>query len=308
MSALGLADPVGAGPRFAPLDRADVTAPRDVEGLLAARAEGRVPLAGGTDLLIAGLHAGRLAAPAVWTGGVTELRAVELDGGTLRVGAASTLTDLLRSRHVRAAAPAVADGAAVVGSVQIRNAATIAGNLCNASPAADTVPGLAVHGAEVELASRDRGTRRVALLEFLRGPGLTALAADEVVTALRVRPLAEGEGSVYRRFTVRRSMDLAFVGVAVLLAVDPGTGAMVSATVALGAVGPTVLIAEEAGAALAGRALDEAVMLEAAEAAAEASRPITDVRSSADYRRHLVRSLVRDCLPEAHRRAMRQPA
>jgi carbon-monoxide dehydrogenase medium subunit len=303
VTAPGLADAPGVGPRFAPLDRADVACPREVAGLLAARAEGRVPLAGGTDLLVAAVHAGRLRAPVVWTGGVEELCGVELDGGLLRVGAGATLTRLLASPAARAAAPAVLDGARVVGSVQIRNAATMAGNLCNASPAADTVPGLAVHDGEIELASAERGVRRLALADFLRGPGLTALEADEVVTAMLVRPLAEGEASVYRRFTVRRSMDLAFVGVAVRLALEPGTDRVASARIALGAVGPTVLIADEAGAALVGRPLDDGAILEAADLAARAARPITDVRSSADYRLHLVRSLVRECLPEAHRRA-----
>jgi CO/xanthine dehydrogenase FAD-binding subunit len=299
----GVAERPGGGPRFAPLDRADLTCPRDLGALLQARAEGRTPLAGGTDLLIAALHAGRLAGPAVWTGGVQELRGVDADAGMLRIGGAATMAGLLRSPAAQAAAPALLDGARIVGSVQIRNVATLAGNLCNGSPAADTVPGLAVHRARVELASHDGGTRSLGVLEFLRGPRLTDLRGDEVVTALLAEPLGPREGSSYRRFTVRRSMDLAFVGVAVRLGIEHADGPIASASIALGAVGPTVLMADEAAQALIGESPGGPAVLAAADLAAAACRPIDDVRSSAAYRRRLVHALVRECVAEAYRRA-----
>jgi carbon-monoxide dehydrogenase medium subunit len=287
---------------FAQLARADVTCPRTVEGLEDAVAAGRVPFAGATDLLIRSMHQGGDLPPLAWTLAVPELSAVEAEDGLLRLGAAVTMRQAAASSAIRVSLPALAESAAVVGSVQIRTRATVVGNLCNASPAADTVPALAVHEATVQI--RGAGTRRtVPVTEFVTAPGRIQLTPNEFVSGLQLRPVGEREASSYRRFTVRASMDLAFVGVAVRLRLGADGETIEDAAIALAAVGPTVLMANEAARLLIGRKPDPVLLRDCGEAAALGCRPITDLRASAAYRRRLVAVLVGDAVVEAHRRA-----
>jgi carbon-monoxide dehydrogenase medium subunit len=296
-------DAVEKPSNLGPLDRVDLLCPATLPALLSATADGRRPLAGGTDLLVGAVSTGRVKDPLVWTGGVHELLEVEA-GPSPRIGAAAPITHIVQSRLL-SAAPAVVDGAGILGSIQTRNVATIAGNLCNASPAADTIPGLVVHGARVEVRSAARGIRTLTVPEFVLGPGRTALEPDEVVTHVQLDALEDGEGSCYQRFTVRRSMDLAFVGVAVRLRVDRDSGAITKASIALGAVGPTVQLVDAAAGQLLGQPLTPDAIAAAADAASRLCSPISDVRASADYRRHLVRVLVREAIPVANTRALR---
>ena len=250
-------EPVDTGPyvqrgdwAFSQLARADVACPSTVSDLAAAVAAGRTPFAGATDLLIRSLHSGGKVPPLVWTQSVPELNEVGLAGDRLRIGAGAAAGAVAASPEIRSRAPALADAVLLLGSVQIRSRATVVGNVCNASPAADTVPALAVHGTVVRL-RRGEEQRVLPLAEFLTGPGATAMRPSEFVVGIELEGLGKREASSYRRFTVRESMDLAFVGVGVRLEVAADARTIERARIALGAVGPTFVEAMEAGAALA---------------------------------------------------------
>jgi CO/xanthine dehydrogenase FAD-binding subunit len=284
------------------LPRVDVTRPASLEELVGHVADGRVPLAGGTDLLVRLSHGGAAAPPLVWTGGVSELAAITLTMHGLRIGAGATHQRVVSDARVVVAAPALVDACGVVGSVQIRSVATVAGNVCNASPAADAVPALVVHAATATLLNSARQRRVVDVEAFATAPGRTTLAPHELLQAVTLRPLGPGSGSAYRRFTARASMDLAFVGVAARVTLDDA-GCISDAAVALGAVGPTVIVARAAAAALLGQPAIEASFAVAAGIAADEARPITDLRASGEYRRRIVAVLTVDAITTAVRRA-----
>jgi carbon-monoxide dehydrogenase medium subunit len=296
---------IEAGWALPVLPPVDISCAESLQELLDMAAAGRRPFAGGTDVLVAAAHEGREPPPLVWTGSVPELTLIERSGGAVRIGAAVPLGRIAASGDVRSGARALAEAAGLVGSVQIRNVATLAGNLCNASPAADTVPPLVVHAATVEIRSRDAAPRSVAAEALAEGPGRTVLADGEVVTAVAVPLMDARQGSAYRRFTVRRSMDLAFVGVAALVGLHEDGLRIRTATIALGAVAPTVVVAHEAEAALADAEPTEEVLRAAGRAAAAGCSPITDMRATAGYRLRLVEVLTGDVILEAWNRARR---
>lgn len=252
-------------------------------------------LAGGTDLLIQ-METGRLHPEAlVDVGRIPELRRItwEPERG-LTIGATATLREVENHPVIVEAYPALARGAREVGSVQIRNLATLAGNLCNASPSADTSPALLACDAEVEILGPRGARRTVPVGEFWTGPGSTVLREGELVVALRLPPPWEGRRSFYRKLAVRKAMDLAMVGIAVTLV--PENGGAREVRIALGAVAPVCMRAREAERAVerGGRAAIE----EAAVLAAEAASPIDDQRASAAYRREMVRVLTARALSE----------
>ena len=288
--------------RPAQLPDIDLHCPEALADVFVQLRNGASILAGGTDMV---LWASQSGTPdhLVWTGGVEELRSLDVDEAAIRIGAAVTLSALVRSDSFRRLATAVADGASVIGSVQMRNQATLIGNLCTASPAGDTIPGLVVHDAKVEIASSPGDRRRVDVADFIQGPGKTILKADELVTALYLSPLAHGEASVFQRFTQREALDLAFASVAARLAYESDGKTIRKARLALGAVDETVIEAPDAAAMLVGHSLSDALMNQCAEAAAQTCSPISDLRASADYRRQLIKALVVDVATEAGRRA-----
>jgi CO/xanthine dehydrogenase FAD-binding subunit len=256
--------------------------------------EARV-LAGGTDLLIQ-MEGGRHRPEAViYVARIPELREIDWnpDDG-VRIGGAATLRAVENHITVRERYPALARAAKEVGSIQIRNLATLAGNLCNASPSADTSPALLAYEAEVEITGSG-GDRQVPVGEFWLGPGRTVLRPGELVTGIRLPPPAPGQRSFYQKLAVRKAMDLAMVVVAIVLtpgeAGSDGDGRVRQARIALGAVAPTCLRAEEAESLIADRGA--AAIEEAAQLAAAASSPISDQRASAEYRREMVRVLTR---------------
>jgi len=271
------------------------TSLQEVLSLLRDEPEARL-LCGGTDLLV-GLRKGTLRPPLV----VDVKRVAELPpeiaetAGMLRVGATAPLTRLIADERVRTHFPALVEAALVVGSIQIRNRATLAGNLCNASPAADTAPPLLVYDALVEMAG-PQGRRRVPVGEFFVGPGRTALGPAEVVTAVEMplpdRPL----GAAFGRMTRRRGVDLATVNLCC---------SMTSAGVtrfAYGAVGPRpFLVADESG-TLADAAADPARQDEILRRLTGQASPITNVRASAEYRRAMLDVLSRRALETARQR------
>jgi CO/xanthine dehydrogenase FAD-binding subunit len=197
--------------------------------------------------------------------------------------------------------PLLAQAAAKLGSVQIRHKATVGGNLCNASPSADMVPALLALDARAVLFGV-RGRREVGLETFFLGPGATALTDGELLTHLEI-PLTHKQcGSVYYKVSTRNAMDLAFVGVVVLLEVDDGDR-ISKARIALGAVAPTPIRVPSAEKRLEGGALNLDVVKESAELAAQSCNPISDIRISAEYRREMVRELCERRLIESYRQA-----
>ncbi len=276
--------------------------PSSLDGVFALLEEGAHVLAGGTDLLMWASQRGQ-PRKLVWIGHINELRAFDVDGERLQVGANVTLGELIRSVAFRHAAPAVADGVQLIGSVQLRNQATLLGNVCTASPAGDSLPGLLVHDAQVEIANPTGQRRKLALGNFLVGPGRTALSRGELAVAVSLRRLQANEASAYRRHTERQALDLAFASVAARLAFEADAYTVASARLALGAVGPTALIAADAAATLVGYPLTEERRSTCAAVAAETCKPISDFRASADYRRQLVKVLVGDVITEIQQRA-----
>jgi len=210
------------------------------------------------------------------------------------------MTDVAAHPAIRDRYAALAEGAGVVGSLQTMNMATIGGNVCNAAPSADTAPALLVYEAEAVIIGPD-GRRTLPIADFFRGPGETALAPDELLAELRLPTPPAGTGAVYQRNTPRKQMDIAVVGVAIALTLSGDT--IERARVALGAVAPTPLRASGAEAALEGQTASDEAFAKAAEAAAQDSSPITDMRASADYRRHLVKVMTTRLLTEAATRA-----
>jgi len=261
-------------------------------------------LAGGTDLVVQMKErATRFPYPVtvVSLDRISELHGVDFsDADGLRIGAGATMTDVATHPAVRERYAALAEGAGVVGSLQTMNMATIGGNVCNAAPSADTVPPLLVYEAEAVIVGPN-GRRNLPIAELFRGPGETALAPDELLAELRLPLPAAGTGAVYERNTPRKQMDIAVVGVAVALTLSGDT--IQRARVALGAVAPTPLRATSAEAALQGQTANEETFAKAAEAAVKDSSPITDLRASAEFRRHLVRVMTMRLLAEAANRA-----
>ena len=256
-------------------------------------------LAGGTDLVI-GMKALTETPQSVISlqkipglAGVT----AEADGG-ISVGAMTKVREVELSANIQKHHTALAEGAAEIGSIQIRNLATIGGNIAHASPAADTVAGLLVAGAQVDIASAD-GERTVPIDELFTGPGQTVLAPGEIITRFRLPSPASG--SHYIKHKIREVMDLAFIGVAAAVNLDNGT--ITDARIGLAAVAPTPIRATEAEDLLRGNELTAALLEQAGEAAAAASSPISDLRCSAEHRREMVDVLTRRTLQEAVARA-----
>lgn len=251
----------------------------DAVALLAEHGPDARPLAGGTDLIIR-LRDGTIA-PRI----VIDVKGIgEIDGeirehdGVLRIGGRTTMTTLAADPRIRDEFQALAEGAAVVGSVQIRNRATLAGNICNASPAADTAPALLVYGAVVVVAG-PAGTRRIPLDEFFVRSGVTTLGRDELVTAIELPRPAGPRGSVHVRRTRRRGHDLASVTLACAVLPDGMT------RLAYGSVGPRpVLVTDETG-VLADPGATDITKMDCLEALfVDASPSPRSMRASPEYR------------------------
>jgi carbon-monoxide dehydrogenase medium subunit len=257
--------------------------------LLRDQGQGGRVLAGGTDVLVAMKEKGLRADCLIDVKRIGELRGIEpRNGSGLSIGAATTLRDVELSQAVRSMCPVLSDAVGEIGSLQVRNRATLGGNLANASPAADSSPALLVLDAELELASA-AGVRVIPADAFFLGPGRSALAEGEILRRVLLPKPKPDTRAAYLKFGPREAMDIAIVGVAVALTFDPD-GACRQARVALASVAPIPLRARQAEAALIGRLTDQRIAAAAALAAEEA-RPIDDVRGSAAYRKQLVRAL-----------------
>jgi carbon-monoxide dehydrogenase medium subunit len=233
-----------------------------------------VALAGGTDLLVAIRHHQSRPATVVDLKSVGEIGSeIEVEGDRLRVGGRVVMSRLIADEHVNRHFPALVAAASVVGSVQIRNRATLAGNLCNASPAADTAPALLAYLASVSISGQE-GDRNVPIAEFFLGPGSTVLGRGEVVTSVEIAVPVDKTGSAFARVTRRRGVDLATVSVACVVEASG------RARFGFGAVGPTPLFAEST--------IEELAEDDGWARLLAVTSPISDVRAGADYRRAML--------------------
>ncbi len=255
-------------------------------------------IAGGTDLLVQMKNGLTAPEQVISLLRVAELSGFRKDGNGLRIGSLARHAELARSSLLQHGWALLAEAAHKVGSPQIRNLGTIGGNLCNASPAADTAPALLVLQSEVNLVS-PRGERRVPLEAFFIGPGRTVLQKDEILKEVWIPGPPSDARSAYLKLGRRKSLDLALVSVAVLLTLMPGNRLCQEARVALGAVAPTPIRAKETERFLQGKTLDEEVILAAGTKAQEECSPISDVRASAEYRREMVMVLVERAIKKA---------
>ncbi len=280
--------------------------PRSIEDclkLLAERGPEAKLVAGGTDLLPQMKNGLIKPAAVIDLSGVADLRVLRReDGAGLRVGASVAAREIELDPYTRSTYPALAESGALVGSVQIRNLATVGGNLCNAAPSADMAPPLLALDAEAIIAG-PRGRRRVPMADFFTGVRRTVLAPDELLVELIVPAPGPRSGGQYLRHTPRRELDIAVVGVASQITLSDGVCR--KARIALAAVAPTPIRATAAERALEGQPLTAQQIARAAQLAVEAARPISDQRGSADFRRHLVGVLTRRTLTTALERAGR---
>lgn len=268
--------------------------------LATAGDDGRL-LAGGTDLIIQMRAGVRQPGQVIDAKKIPELQTLSYDAQSgLRLGAALACCEIIDNPTVRQHYPGLVEAAGLIGSDQILARASVGGNVCNGSPAADTTPALIALGATCQIAG-PKGTREVAVEDFVTAPGQTVLAADELLVEFRIPAPPAKAADCYQRFIPRNEMDIAVVGVGSCVALDGDTCS--AARIGLGAVAARPLLAEEAGAALVGKPLDDAAIDTAAKLAQAAASPISDMRGTAEFRTHLVGVLTRRTLKEAAARA-----
>lgn len=258
-------------------------------------------LAGGTDLMPQS-KAGRVAFKPLLLSlrRIPELHGVALDGDSLRIGALVTMTELMENALVREHCPILIEAADHFASDQVRNVATIGGNVCNASPAGDTLVPLLALDVDVELVAKPNGslaTRRVPIGEFFTGPGKTLRAPQEIVAALRVPIAVRGRFMRFFKFGSRPALDISAISIGICARRDAGT--LRDVRVAFGAVAPVPVRGRATEAALEGRMLTEAVIEAAAAAARDEIHPIDDLRASAWYRREMVHNMLIKVLADA---------
>jgi len=250
--------------------------------LLAGAPAGTRVLAGGTDVIVQ-METDLIEPPLlVDIKKIPELRQIVSESGGFRVGAAVPGMEIVSHAAFCRAWPGIVDGVKLIGSIQVKGRASMGGNLCNASPAADSVPALVAAGAIARVVGPN-GVREVPVESIPVGPGKTSLARGEIVVSFFLPPRPAHSADAYQRFTPRTEMDIAVVGVGISLTLDNG-GTCTAARVALGAVAPTVLLVKDAADALIGTRIDEAALERLAAAASAACRPIDDKRGTKDYR------------------------
>jgi CO/xanthine dehydrogenase FAD-binding subunit len=263
-------------------------------------------LSGGTDLLVQLREGRRQADLVIDLKNIPELTAISYnpDDG-LRIGAAAACSRICQHREVRLHFPGLVDAFSLIGGVQIQNRASVGGNLCNASPAADAIPALIVYEATCLIAGPD-GTRQAPVDLFCTAPGKTILQPDEFLVFIQVPPPPSRFGASYLRFIPRGEMDIAIVGAGAAVRLDESGQHIESARLALGAVAPTPLYVPQVGEFLAGQPINDQNIEEAARIAQEAARPISDMRGTIAQRKHLSGVLARRALFNAISRARQE--
>ncbi len=270
----------------------------EASALLARLGKEASIIAGGTDLLVEIKEELRVVHHVVNIKKIPGLRDFSFDPvAGLRFGSLVNVREIETSEVVKRHYPNLATAVSLLGSIQVRNRATVVGNLCRASPSADTIPPLVADGASLTVYNGASGERSVLLEEFFTGPGRTVLEPGDIVTAIVLPAPRSTSGKAYIKHGRRRAMELATVGVAVSLEREAGKCSDIR--IVLGAVGPTVIRARKTEALLRGRVIDDALLAEAAESAMQESTPIGNVRASAAYRRDMVGVLTRRAIGHA---------
>ncbi len=258
-------------------------------------------LAGGTDLLVQ-LRSGRFEPGLVVdVKRIPAMRTIKTEAGGFRIGAAVSGAELGEHKALNKAWPGVVEAARLIGSTQVQGRATMVGNLCNASPAADSVPALVAAGAKARIVG-PKGRRDVPVEKIAIAPGKTSLAKGELVESIFLPKRPAKSGDAYLRFIPRSEMDIAVVGVGVNITLD-AKGVCKSARVALGAVAATVLLVDAAAKALIGTKIDEAALTKLVAAASAACRPIDDKRGTKEFRIQVAGVLARRAAETALKRA-----
>ncbi len=243
-------------------------------------------LAGGTDLLVQ-LRSGMISPELVVNiKNISETQGISADGGGFTIGASVSGAQLGEHAELTAAWPGVVEGAELIGSTQIQGRATMAGNLCNASPAADSVPALIAGGATCTVAGPN-GTREVPVGDIPTGPGQTSLGNGEFIVNIKLPARPANASDAYLRMIPRTEMDIAIVGAGVNVVLD-GDGTCTDACVVIGAVGPTTITVADAAAALVGSKVDDDALAAVKAAASAAATPIDDKRGTVAYRTKVV--------------------
>ena len=275
------------------------TSAPEAAALLAADADAS-PLAGGTDLLVQ-TRAGKSVSTVVDLKGIPGLVGVEWGDNDVRIGAATPCAQLTADKRLSETFPGLVEAIELIGGAQIQGRCSVGGNLCNASPAADTTPALIVNLAKAIVFGPD-GERALPVAEVIQGPGSTHLNKGEFLMAL-VLPLPEANrADAALRLIPRTEMDIAAANAAVSLCLDDA-GRCRDLRLAIGAVGPRAIMVSEAGEKLEGRALDEAALDDLAELARAAAQPIDDKRGTVAYRRHVIGVLAQRAALTAKQRA-----
>lgn len=258
-------------------------------------------LAGGTDLMVQMRGLDTAPRTIVDIKKLPETNQLNLEGDEIYIGAAIPSAVLFENAALKSLLPGLLEASDLIGSTQIQGRATMGGNLCNASPAGDSIPAMIAVGAQCDIAGPS-GRRVLAVEEFVTGVGQNALQAGELLLGLKIPRPTAGTADAYLRFIPRTEMDIAVAGCGVSVTVaDDGT--CTAARVGIGAVAPTALLVSAAADALVGSNLDEAALAAAGEACTAAASPISDKRGTADYRRKVIAVLCRRAAAIAKQRA-----
>ena len=259
-------------------------------------------LAGGTDLIVQAREGRRTLDWMIDIKSIPEVNVLDYDAETgLTLGAAVPCYQIYAVDTICEAYPGLVDATVIIGGTAIQGRAAVGGNLCNASPAADCIPPLIVLNATCVIAG-PKGEREIPVEDFCTGPGQTVLGTGEILVSIKIPTPLQNSSSYYLRFIPRNEMDIAIVGAGAAVVLDEAKQRIVSARIALAAVAPTPLFAEEASALLAGKEISDATIDEAAQAAQSIARPISDMRGTAEQRTHLVGVLTRRALNGAIQR------
>ena len=281
----------------------DYLAPRSLSEALGALGNGKrsLMLAGGTDVIVQLREGRRQCDQLIDLKHIPELMSYKFGAdGSLEIGAAVPLAELYEDAQVQAKVPALVDCATIIGGIAIQSRASLGGNLCNASPAADSSPALMALGARLVIASNG-GTREVATEEFFAGPGRSTLQPGELLLTVTIPAAAPNSGAFYHRFIPRNEMDIAVASAGVSMTLD-SSGNISAARVALGAVAATPLMVPSAASALIGKPAGADAFAAAGEAAAAAATPIDDMRGGVAQRKHLSKILTVRALEGALKR------
>lgn len=264
----------------------DYFRPKDINEALALKEKhvGALFLSGGTDIFVKMKNGSLSVKTLIDIGNLDSLTGIVEEEGEIVIGAACKVSDIERAAIIKEKIPVLAESAHTLGSPQVRNLATIGGNICNASPSADLIPALLVLDAKLEITGA-KGECLIPVVEFFQGPGSTILSAGEMLKAIRI-PVPHGDiSAIYLKQSLKQSMDIAVVGVALLV---KGKDVVEFCRIGLGAVAPTPLRAYEAEKYLTNKRIDTESIARTALLAKEACRPIDDVRTTAAYRAKIV--------------------